>query len=153
MDCASHRQVNILLTSHPRYFGQGCMDRGNLEVYPPQEHGEKEVLLLKIATLLSEDRDHFSQLWLYPPVLQGSASPVTWTHTEPWERPTPCTGGTGGDIVCVFQFFFCHSHGIRKFPGQGSKPCHSSHNLEALTCEATRGNPCVSFWLSLMLLP
>ena len=33
---------------------------------------------------------------------------------------------------------FGHAHGMQKYPGQGSNPCHSSNNAGYLTCWATR---------------
>ena len=30
-----------------------------------------------------------------------------------------------------FFFFFGHAHGVWKFPGQGSNPCHRSDNAKA----------------------
>ena len=32
-----------------------------------------------------------------------------------------------------FELFFCHTHGIRKFLGQGSNQHHSSENARSLT--------------------
>ena len=37
-----------------------------------------------------------------------------------------------------FFYFSGHTHGMQKFQGQGSKPCHSSDNSGSLTLWATR---------------
>ena len=41
----------------------------------------------------------------------------------------------------ILFFFSSHTHGMQKFPGQGSNLCHScdlSHNARSLTSEAAQ---------------
>ena len=49
-------------------------------------------------------------------------------------------------FICLYVFI-CPNHGIWKFPGQVSNPCHSSDNTGSLNCWASR-----EFWWDYLLL-
>ena len=55
-------------------------------------------------------------------------------------------------MLFLFSFSFCLAQGMRKCPGQGSNPHHSSDNNRSLTAEPL-GNSCMhSFHIDLNTL-
>ena len=50
-------------------------------------------------------------------------------------------------IMIMIFFFFCHACSMRKFPGQGSNPCHRSNNTESLISRPPGNSMAIVFFL------
>ena len=92
-----------------------------------------------VSLVLSPRVSHFILFWWFLPltcmctVLRFLAVSFSTCWLLTWQ------------IWPTFFFFFCHTHGMWKFQGQGLNLCHSNDNTRSLTHCATRK---LQIWLA-----
>ena len=123
---------------------------------------------LSLLFSLAQDWEDYDYIWrennaqIYLSHFLFCAKPALQIWADPWpidrgslgfEKIIPLNfvGGGGLFFLSVF-FFFCHTHGLWKFLGQGlnlshsCNLCHSFGNARSLTLCATVGTPPITYW-------